>query len=280
MTKPIILTLTSIPPRFRFLPQFFASLADQTVAPSGVELNLARRYRRFPGELPSLPPLPDWVDVHWIEDDLGPATKALPAARRHLGTDAELLICDDDRLHGPNWIRNFVELRRKRPDDILAGWGFDVDDRYPFSKITRKDMPRGRVLIFTPLGRARHLASHCYAWAGPTIRHEWPHSDFPGYVDCFCGFRGVLAPPAAFGEAAWSIPDGIRLVDDVWLSGHATLAGFKIWMDNAKVNKVQWTRSERTSPLTQATHDSMGRAELDQLAIRHFQDTYGLWTSP
>ncbi|MFY8147512.1 MAG: hypothetical protein ACOVME_13030, partial [Rhodobacter sp.] len=48
--------------------------------------------RRFPGAVPSLPPLHEWVDVIHCDDDLGPATKVLPAAARWRGTETDLLL--------------------------------------------------------------------------------------------------------------------------------------------------------------------------------------------
>ena len=96
--RQLVVTFTAIPPRFSNLPRKLASIARQDVRPDRVELHLPKIYRRFPGATPSLPSLPEWVDVIYCEDDLGPATKVLPAAARWRGTDTDLLLCDDDRI--------------------------------------------------------------------------------------------------------------------------------------------------------------------------------------
>ena len=63
----MILSFTSIPPRFPFLGRVIQQLEKQTVRPDAVELYLPRTYRRFPGERPALPKLPDWVKIIDIE---------------------------------------------------------------------------------------------------------------------------------------------------------------------------------------------------------------------
>ena len=64
--KPIIITLTTIPPRFPNLLRKLSSLERQTVKADHVEIYIPRTYRRFTHvdiQLPTLPSLASVVQV-------------------------------------------------------------------------------------------------------------------------------------------------------------------------------------------------------------------------
>ena len=86
-----------------------------------LNLNIPQNYRRFPGELPTLPALPDWVSVKFCEVDYGPASKVLPTVERWRHKEADFLICDDDCVHDFAWIERLAKTRQERPDDIITG---------------------------------------------------------------------------------------------------------------------------------------------------------------
>ncbi len=116
-------TLTSIPPRFAGLDPVLRSLLSQDPAPVRVILSLPRAYRRFPGPV-TLPDLPKGVEILWSTDDLGPATKVIPAARHLRGKVERLIYCDDDWIYGQGWARAL--LRQAAGADVIAGSGFSV----------------------------------------------------------------------------------------------------------------------------------------------------------
>ncbi|WP_371037445.1 hypothetical protein [Rhodosalinus sp. FB01] len=118
----LAVSLTSIPPRLPRIGPTLASIQGQFPRPNRVLLCLPRRYRRFPGPV-ALPPLPDGVEVVWSDEDFGPATKALAAARALEGQGARLVYCDDDWIYGPGWLAALAE----GPEEaVLAGAGFSV----------------------------------------------------------------------------------------------------------------------------------------------------------
>lgn len=100
MLPPYAISLTSIPPRFDLLRPVLTALLAQDPAADEVILTLPRRYHRYPGAV-SPPDLPKGVRLLWTETDLGPAIKALPAARLLSGTGKRLLYCDDDWMYPP-----------------------------------------------------------------------------------------------------------------------------------------------------------------------------------
>lgn len=114
----LALSLTSIPPRFGDLRPTLDSLLGQGA--DAVFLCLPRRYRRFAAA--PVPDLPAGVTLLWSEEDHGPATKLLPAARHLRGRGARLIYCDDDWIYGPGWAQALAAGK----EPVVAASGFDV----------------------------------------------------------------------------------------------------------------------------------------------------------
>jgi len=227
--RPIVVTLTSIPPRFANLPRKIASLMRQTVPPDSIELYLPRSYRQFPGPRPSLPRLPGSVRIIDVDDDLGPATKVLPASYRWRDENIDLLLCDDDRPEDPGWVARFASARHQRPDDIVCESGWLVDTLLSEPRCVT-DQPR--VQVSPHLGKTlwyhlqRLLTLRLYT---PRIR-VYAQS---GYADVFAGVYGAMMTPGVFQHPeAWNIPEVLWTVDDVWLSGMARKNGTRIWVNS------------------------------------------------
>lgn len=112
----LVISLTSIPPRYGQLAPALAALLTQGA--DRVALVIPRRYRRF--DLAALPDLPTGVDVVEPETDPGPAGKLLVPAAAYPGAD--ILYCDDDWLYTPGWAQAFKNERKIHgPDAVIAG---------------------------------------------------------------------------------------------------------------------------------------------------------------
>lgn len=271
--KQIVVTLTSIPPRYANLPRKFASLEKQSERPDRVELHIPKTYRRFPGERPQLPPLPDWVEVIEGDTDYGPATKVLPAALRWRGKRTDLLICDDDRLQDRDWVARFATGRKTRPEDILCERGWNIAERFSLER-TRPDLPRaepdprwGRTLAY----RLKRLAS-LTLWHPPRQLYA-----SAGHVDIFEGFLGALVPAEAFADKAYEIPDIVWTVDDVWLSGMAYANGVKVWANALPRPVYSDSRFDRIAALRDHVEKGVGRSDADHFAVEHLRQVYGVW---
>ena len=151
----LVVTLSSIPPRFAGLGPTLKSLLRQKVRPDEVRLYLPRRYRRFPDWDGSLPAVPDGVRICTTDEDMGPATKILPAVRDFRGREVELLLCDDDRIYDPLWTSRFLAARRAHPDCVIVEAGGFVPGHdgtgHPRAVPRRKDW-RYRLLRGATLG--------------------------------------------------------------------------------------------------------------------------------
>jgi hypothetical protein len=275
-SKPIIVTLTSIPPRYENLPRKLASIDRQSVKADRVELYLPKFYRRFPGSRPTLPPLPHWVNVIEVEDDMGPATKILPAARKWRSHDVDLLLCDDDYIQDPNWISRFVQARKERPKDIICERAWNIEDRFG---IKRKiiDEPRAKLTENRGLSlsyRIKKLLTLSKYTKYPVIRKLYANS---GYGDIFEGFLGALVPPQAFHDDAWNIPDIVWTVDDVWLSGMSKANGYNVWVNGIPRPISRRSKYDRVAALLVYSEMGVDREGADRMAVDLLRSKYGIW---
>ena len=117
------ISLTTIPPRFDRLQPVLHSLLAQDPAPTEVVLNLPRRFHRFPGTVVA-PTLPASVRLHWVEEDVGPATKILPSARALSETYDHIIYCDDDWLMPSGWAATLLSAQSS--EVAVAGSGYNV----------------------------------------------------------------------------------------------------------------------------------------------------------
>lgn len=271
--RQIVVTLTAIPPRFANLPRRFKAIEKQTLRPDRVQLTLPRSYRRFPGERPSLPPLPDWVEVVECDEDLGPATKVLPAVARWRGTLTDLLVCDDDRRQDHCWIERLARGRRAKPNHIICERGWNISERFGIQQTApalprAMPAPRGGRNFAYRLSRAlslglAHPSRKIYASAG--------------HVDVFEGFLGALVPVSAIPVAAFTIPDIVWTVDDVWLSGMAATTGTMVWVGDEARPVYSDGAIDRVASLRNHVEQGVGRERADHLAVKYLRETYGIW---
>lgn len=267
----MIVTLSSIPARFQYLPRFFQALQSQHFKPDAVELYLPRRYRRFPGEVPSLPPLPSWVSVVWMEEDIGPASKVLPASRAWAGKPVDILYCDDDHHYDPHWSRRFAEQRRHMPDVALCEKPMRTDD-IGLVRHQVKELPRGytykttktlyKAIKLLTLGRVRLERRRIVE----------------GYVDIMEGYAGCMVKPDWFADVDFQIPDVFWTVDDIWLSGMLAVKGIKIHTTEKPVLTREFQEAHiAAAPLWKHVENGVGRHEANLRCARYLAETYGIW---
>jgi hypothetical protein len=190
----LIVSLSSIPSRFDKLGPTLDCLLRQTVRIDRILLHIPHRYRRFPDWDGTLPQVPDGIEIVRVDEDLGPATKVLPAARHFRGQDVDILLCDDDRRYKRHWAQTFVEARRTHPGACIAIAGFEAD-RYGQSAMRDRIQPRAK-----KRPRALDLgfkARMVWEYLFPPVERKYLREPVrrlfrqSGYVDCFEGFAGA-----------------------------------------------------------------------------------------
>lgn len=271
--RQIVVTLTAIPPRFDSLPRRFKAIENQTIKPDKVELTLPRTYRRFPGERPRLPTLPEWVTVIECDEDFGPATKILPAVKRWRGTATDLLVCDDDRRQDKRWIERLTQGRSTKPDHIICERGWNIDERFGIRQ-QRPALPRATL---SPNGGRTALYSFKRLLTMGLVHPPRRVYAKAGHVDVFEGFLGALIPVNSIPDEAFKIPDIVWTVDDVWLSGMAATTGTMIWVGNEARPVYSDGTIDKTASLRDHVENGVGRNEADQLAVNYLRKKYEIW---
>ncbi len=120
---PVIISLTSYPPRIGTVDQVIRSLLAQTVKPWKIVLWLARE--EFPGGEASLPvelvalTRGTNFEIDWCEN-IRSYKKLIPALRKY--PDCDIVTADDDIIYPPDALERLVVAHKESPADILSMW--------------------------------------------------------------------------------------------------------------------------------------------------------------
>lgn len=276
-----IISLSTIPPRFGALGPALHSLLRQRSRPEAVELYIPKTYRRFPQWGGALPEVPEGVRIVRVEEDLGPATKVLPAAKRWLGQGIELIYVDDDRIFHQDWTRHCLDLRKNHPRTAIGGAGFGIQERYGY-EFAAESSPRA-IRLASELDKPEyHIRSFLnkflrFGKRGPVAKPYERRFSQSGYTDIVEGYGGVMVQPEFFDDHASDIPSVIWAVDDIWLSGTLARRGIPIWVDRALYKVGEVLAVSRNYPLHKAVIEGAGRQKADQACIDYMRATYGIW---
>ncbi|MBS0445840.1 MAG: hypothetical protein JSR59_07810 [Proteobacteria bacterium] len=192
-----VVSLTSVPQRIGRIKPTLVSLLRQTLPPKEIHINLGRdlfRGQPLPAVLDGL----ELVRVHWVDRDVGPATKYIPTLERYARTDQLIVVVDDDMYYSDRLLADLARAERDAGGEkVYCVNGFKVPaDLQSASRPSDRALSAGtkRVAIVEGCG-------------GYTLR--------PRMVD-----------PAALRDVA-NAPARVLFDDDIWLSGHLSRAGIE-----------------------------------------------------
>ena len=273
----IIVSLSTIPPRFTAIGNTLYTLLSQSTPPDDIELYIPRSYRRFGEHAFCVPETPEGIKVKVIDHDYGPATKVLPCAENYRGTNTRIIYCDDDRLYSPFWLQQILKTTYQRSKDCVCNFGY----RFEWNKINYKTnksftphAKRLRGLYKIPYYLSKAIFQIRHKTTVRSLKHH--HFGSSGYVDIALGFGGVSVSPDFFDESAKIIPKILWTVDDVWLSGHIANKGIGIWLDQFGMY-MPLSLADEVEPLYLANIDGADRNQADLACIEYFKETYGIW---
>ncbi len=273
-----VVSLTSIPPRFPLIGVTLDCLLKQHSAPTRILLFIPETYRRFPDWDGALPDVPEGVEIIRCEQDFGPATKVLPAARLFAGEDVDILFCDDDRVYPLDWAEVFLAARRDHPEAAIAPVAREAAEL--FESTQRRDHhPRAvqRPWQTDPVFLLRYAT---YALKD----RIWGNAEKPsrkviktaGYTDLFMGLGGVMVRPEHIPQEAYDIPDSHWMVDDIWTSGMLALNNVPIWTP-ANTLQPNLAPAHFHASLVRSEISGMGRDDADLRCYEYLRETYGIW---
>lgn len=273
-----VLSLTSVPPRFRYLPDTLHSLLAQTAPVAEIRLHIPWRYRRFPDWDGTLPAVPKGVRLVRTEVDFGPASKVLHAAEALRGTGARILFCDDDRIYPADWARVLLSEHDRRPDHCVALLG------RPLSGVLLtgyRGAHRPRAVLRKRLWDMEYrMARLRQQWAARKLRALPDKPPRPvvtraGYADVFWGYGGVVVTPDVFDDVAFDIPAEARGVDDIWLSGMLARRDVPIWLPGGHFRPPK-SGADPVAALRDLP-DFGGRDSANRICVQCLRDRFGIW---
>jgi hypothetical protein len=268
-----IVSLSSIPPRFREIGPTLESLLKQGAADE-VRLYIPATYRRFADYAGELPLVPDDVIIRRVESDYGPATKILPAAAEFRGMDVQILFCDDDGTHPRGWAQRLFSTQAQRPDEAVATWGRSIGD-YVLNAVQAQRLPQAKQIRLEHDLRYRSERILQKLFGFRPLRRPMIQA---GYADVFFGVGGVVVRPDFFDSDAYDIPDCAWPVDDVWLSAQLAKNDIPIYCPR-RFPCPRETGVGGESALLDTEFLGLERQALNRAAALYCQQRYGIWQS-
>lgn len=165
----MILSITSVPPRFAYLGEIARRLSVQSV--DEIWINIPRQYNRFPGWDGSVPKeLPvggGKVRVNRVDRDYGPGTKFIGPA---LELDPEDLIIylDDDTLYPPKKLAS--ALLQSHHTEPTCAWGLSG---FNFTDYFKGVYPRAHGMQVDVLE----------GYGGVVVKAGWVQAVLPEFMD-------------------------------------------------------------------------------------------------
>ncbi len=186
----VVISLTTIPDRINLLKSTIASLLTQSVKVDEIRINISRDKKYI---------IPKWlkslsnIKFHYVDKDLGPATKLLPTIKTE-DADTRIIVVDDDVIYGIDLVKKLIkefELRNGKEVITTAGTKFG-------------DFSWRRIIRF---GQS-------------------------GYVDIVHGHAGFVVCGYMFDHRLFNYSIGPKeafYVDDNWISGWLRVNKVKIY---------------------------------------------------
>ena len=128
-----IVSMSVLPSRFKGLLPTINSLTDQSVLPEKIVINLPRFFKRDKTdfEIPEYVENHPLIEINWIENDLGPATKLLPTIEFYEhNPDRLIVVVDDDQIYSREMVENYVRHEQQLPNAAMTLSGWTVPDSY------------------------------------------------------------------------------------------------------------------------------------------------------
>ena len=249
----IIVSLTTIPTRFKYLYITIDSILCQTILPDIIVIHIPTKYNNYSYDSNMLPKfLSDKVIINNNVKDYGPATKLLGLydfdLYNKMNENDVIIVIDDDRIYNVDLIKNMLNYHKIYSDKVLTTAGWDVETLSKY-EIQNKKQPRG--IEYKKCG----------------------YSDFLG--GC-CGFLlSKKMCPFNYNELFDLNPsDDCYYVDDIWLSGFLKLHNIDIYMiPNSIFMDELRHNNDNITPL----YDN-NRSTKNIKCIEYFRNKYNIFT--
>ena len=264
--QEFVVSLTTIPSRFKGLEQVLTELSKQTARPTYIQLNIPKQYNNpkfcdIPTEL-----IPAGFKVHRCTEDWGPATKILPTVQAIGDDDMPIIYIDDDRKYHPKLFETLLAQSEKSPNKVIAA-----------STVTVKRQ------IIEAHWKQHPKQYRMWRIATAGIWNPKRTSDYDNNGLIAEGYGGVLVKASFFPETAFKYPSHLRSVDDVWISANMEARGHAIERLDTDLKNTDLIAARENIGVLDAlltrTESGMDRFQANETCIRYVQNTLGVWRS-
>lgn len=255
----IIVSFTTIPPRFKYIYMTIDSMLKQTISPNKIIIHIPNEYNNFPNYK-----LPEFLNkceiiyknkviINRQTNDYGPATKLLGLYNsdlyKNLSNEDIIIIIDDDRFYNKYLIENMLYYHKKNKNKVLtiAGWEIETVTKNHI-KTKKRKKPRGK-----------------------EFKNE-------GYIDILGGCCGFLITKGLCpfnNKEIFNInhKDVKYYVDDILISGFLTVNNTDIYIIPNKITKEEFrTNNDTINELCDNT-----RKQKNIKCIEYFKNNYKIW---
>ena len=279
MKQKVILSLSTIPPRFGMLGVSLNSLINQKRKADEIHVYIPKTYKRFPEHNFCIPDVPEGVSVKIIDYDYGPATKALPCAKAYRGTNTRIIYGDDDRFADTSWLDNMLKCSDERPEDVIVSSGMTLQN-YGLMLKNQSVLPRAKraKVKYDFEYLARRLGQKFFETITNKSRIKPARCNYSssGYVDIALGVGGVSVRADFFDDSCFKVPEILWPDDDIWLSGNYLRQGRGIWASN-KIRFPVDSGASNTNGLAFSIINGKDRNKTALDGILYMQELYDIW---
>jgi hypothetical protein len=132
----IVITLSTLPDRYKKILKTLQSLKKQTIAIDEIYLSLPEYSVRMKLNYPELPDeIKNLVKVVKIEQDYGPITKLLGALYCEEDSRSIIISCDDDYIYPENFVEKLIEKHILFPNAAIGSSGMLIKKSCPLCAI-------------------------------------------------------------------------------------------------------------------------------------------------
>ena len=137
--KTLIISMTSYPPRIKFVKNTFISIINQNISSIFYHCVLVLSISEFPNKELDLPQdllnliYVEGIEILWYKKNIRSHKKLIPTLKKY--PNNSILIIDDDNLREEGFIQTFLDDHKKYSHDIIFGYSrFVLNKNYKFIK--------------------------------------------------------------------------------------------------------------------------------------------------
>lgn len=274
----VLISMTSIPGRARFLTKTLDSVVTQTIGIPQIVIYLPEKFERF-SALESnehrlavseiVKPFAN-ITIKSVTEDLGPLTKMAyavtdPTIRSEFD---RVVFIDDDLIYSPKFLINFDGHPRSACLSQSANWLNTFTKCQTKSHLNYGNPLKSRGVSYR-LSRVRQFLS------GTTGCKPCPHT-CSGYAQLIEGWSGVSVDPMWFDEEILDIPRRLMNADDVWISGYLESRKIGIYVPSGCELPTD-NGGSRVDGLKSLTDSENAPEAIYSAAVQHCQERWNIW---